>query len=206
MLSPDQPIDPNQLVFKCDWRLGFNVDAKRKAPIGYLLSWSGCGGLKLSADVEVWHPMGSGGDNLPGPTVQCVGIIDSLSFTGPNDPIDVSCLVSRESAANVRAKLSQPLTNSKVRCNWCVLDFDGDRKSWYEAAFVRDNQKVDANLDARDGELQMFVNRDSESIAPTLDIRVFGFKFSIVPAPGKAAELEFATGPTIKMVRSWGDN
>lgn len=150
--------------------------------------------------------MGSGGDALPGPTIQCVGVIESFKYSGANDPIDISCFVSREGAANVRAKLAQPLTNSKVRCSWCILDFDGDRKSWYEAAFVRGNAKVDANLDARDGELQMFVERGSEPISPTLDIRVFGFKFSVIPSPGKTSELQFATGPTIKMVRSWGED
>lgn len=202
---PDPRPSPSELAFTCDWRLGFNPRADGKSAVGYLLSWSGCGGLRLSSDIEVWHPTGGGGDILSGPKVECVGIIESLTYGGDNDPLEVTCFVSRESAANVRAKLAQPLSNTKVQCSWCVLDFDGDRKQWYEAAYVRGSGDADANLDAEDGELQLFVERQGVPISNTLDVRVFRMQFTIVPAPNKTTQLQFATGPTIKLVREWGD-
>lgn len=199
-------IKPNEPQFKCDWRLALNAQAVKKAPIGYLLSWSGCGGLSLCADIEVWHPLGSTSQVVPGPKIQCVGVIESMTYGGDNDPIELAGYVSRENAANVRAKLAQPLTNTKLSCSWYVLDFDEDRKTWYEAAYVRDGSDAEGNIDARDGEQQLFVQRDSEAISPSIDIGVFRLNFIMVPASGRTTELQFATGPTIKLVRSWGSS
>jgi len=200
------PMDPvaGDLQFECDWRLAFNVEAGKKAPLGYLRSWSGCGGLDLPRDIELFHPIGAGTKALPGPKITCVGVIESLVFRSECDPISVSAFISREGAANVRAKLAQPVPTTKVQCDWVIIDHDDDRKSWYDAAYARDGAKVEANIDVHDGELVISVDRAPEPISPTLDIGVFRFRFQIVPPPGRTTKLEFATGPSIKLVRAWG--
>lgn len=196
----------SDLQFACDWRLAFNVHPGKKAPIGYLLSWSGLGGLNLSTDIEVFHPLGSGTDVVPGPTVTCVGVLESLIFRSAYDPITVSAFISREGAANVRAKLSNPLTSNSVQCEWAIIDYDTDRKCWYDAAYVQDGASLDGNVDSQDGEQMIAIDPVSESLSDTLDISVFRFRFQIVPSPGQTTNLEFATGPTIKLVRAWGDD
>ena len=50
------PPPANNLNFDCDWRFGFNTDPAKKGLVGYVLFWSGCGGLTLPQDIEVWNP------------------------------------------------------------------------------------------------------------------------------------------------------
>lgn len=200
------PLTANNLNFECDWRFGFNLEAQKKGLVGYLLFWSGCGGLTLPQDIEVWNPYSSSGQTIvSGPTVVCVGLIDQFHFDGgPTDPIRVSAYVSKGTAANVRAKLVSPLTNTKLQFTFYIVGYDDEKKAWYEAALIKDAScKVDAVVDTVDGTLQLFVATDATAISDHLDILVYRLEFQAVPALGKTGNLEFATGPTTRVVRQW---
>lgn len=197
----------NNLNFECDWRFGFNVEASKKGMVGYLLFWSGCGGLTLEQDMEVWNPFSSSGQTIvSGPRITAIGLIERFQFQGgASDPISISAYVSKGAAANVRAKLVTPLTNTKIKTAFYIIGFDDEKKAWYEAALIKDATcKVDAVLDTVNGDLQLFVSKEPTAIAEHLDVQVFKMEFQIVPAVGKTANLEFATGPTTRVVRSWG--
>jgi hypothetical protein len=202
------PPAPNNLNFDCDWRYGFNVDARRKGTVGYLLSWSGCGGLTLATDIEVWNPFSSPGQTVvSGAKVVCVGLIEHFKFEGgADDPIRISAFVSKGAAANVRAKLATPLTSTKLKVGFYVMGFDDERKAWYEAALIKDGSgKVSAVVDTVDGVLQLFVANETTPLAEHLDIQLQRIEFQLAPAEGKTATLEFATGPSTRVVRAWGD-
>ena len=84
-----------------------------------------------------------------------------------------------------------------------TLRGDLDKKRWYEAALVRNKKKAEANIDSTKGELQIFIDKESTKIHESLDLRVYKFEFQIVPADGKTSELEFATGPSQRIVKKW---
>lgn len=197
----------NSLDFDCDWHLGFNVTPRLKGTIGYLLTWSGCGGLTLQKDIEVWNPYSGPGQTLvSGPKVECIGLMESFRFEGGEwDPIRIKAYVSKGTAADIRAKLANPLTNTKVKVAWYIIDFDPERKVWYEAAFVKASPSADANIDSASGNLQIFIANEPTRITETLDIAVYPFEFQLVPADGAVANLEFATGPTRRLVKQWGE-
>lgn len=210
MSGQTAPLTANNLNFTCDWRFGFNLEAKKKGAVGYLLFWSGCGGLTLQQDIEVWNPYSSPGQTiLSGSRLTCVGLIEQFQFEGgPNDPMRFSVFVSKGTAANVRAKLVSPLTNTKLKLAFYIIGFDDEKKTWYEAALIKDAScKVDAVLDTIGGDLQLFVATEPTGVAPHLDVQVYKLEFQVVPAIGKTAHLEFATGPTTRVVRQWqGDS
>lgn len=196
----------NNLDFICDWRFGLNVEPKQKGSVGYLLFWSGCGGLTLAQDIQVWNPFSSAGQTIvSGAKVDCIGMIAHFSYEGGSgDPIKISAYVSKGAAANVRAKLASPLSTTKLKVAWYIIGFDGEKKSWYEAALIKDaSGKVDAVLDTVGGVLQLFVANDPTPLSDQLDIQLYRIDFQIVPADGKSANLEFATGPTTRVVRRW---
>ncbi len=113
--------------------------------------------------------------------------------------------MSKGAAANVRAKLVTPLTNTKIKTALYIIGFDDEKRAWYEAALIKDaSWKVDAVLDTVNGDLQLFVSNEPTALADHLDIQVFKMDFQIVPTVGKVANLEFATGPTTRVVRAWG--
>lgn len=192
--------------FDCDFRYGFNVDPMGKATVGYLLSWSGCGGLNLSKDITVWNPFDDAGQTVvSGSTIACVGLIESLRFEGgEDDPMRFVAYVSKGTAADIRSKITRPLTSTKVLLSFYIIGFDDEKKQWYEAAFVKDGQTLEANLDTTGGELQIAASLAPTRVSKTLDIMVYRFEFQVVPAEGASTVVEFASGPTQRIVKQWG--
>jgi hypothetical protein len=195
----------SMLNYDCDWRLGFNLDPHRKGTIGYLLFWSGCGGLSLTKDIEVWNPFSGGGQSIDaGATVKCIGLIESFKFAGEDDaPIRIVAYTSSETAANVRAKLSKPVTATSVQVAWYIVSFDDDRKQWFEASFVKDNGRTQSNVDTANGVLQLFVDNEPVRIDERLDLKAYKLEFQIIPAEGASNLLEFATSSTQRLVLNW---
>lgn len=196
----------NNLDFDCDWRFGFNLHPRGKGTVGYLMFWSGCGGLSLAKDIEVWNPFDAAGQTVVrGPTIKCIGLIESFRYEGgARDPIRIVAYVSKDAAADIRAKLARPLSSARLKVSWYILAFDDDKKAWYEAALIRDGQKAEASIDVDGGQAQMFIASHGTRITDTLDLKVYRFEFQVIPVPGKTATLEFATGPSQRLVKEWG--
>jgi hypothetical protein len=193
------------LDYDCNWRLGFNFNPSAKGTIGYLLFWSGCGGLSLPKDIEVWNPFAGGGQTVvSGATIKCIGLIESFRFSGEDQaPIRMVAYVSQETAANVVAKLAKPITATSLQVAWYVLSFDDDRKQWYEASFIKGNAKASASVDTAGGQLQLFIDNTPMRVDERLDIKAYKFEFQIIPEEGASSYLEFATGPTQRLVKKW---
>lgn len=198
-------VETNNLDYDCEWRLGFNLDPTAKGSIGYLLFWSGCGGLSLTKDIEVWNPFSGAGQTVTsGATIKCIGLIESFRYAGENDSaIRIVAYVSKDTAANVRAKLSNPVTATSVQVAWYIIGFDDDRKQWFEASYVKDGAKAQAAVDTAGGVLQLFIENKPVRVDERLDLKVYKLEFQIIPAEGAASILEFATGSTQKLVKSW---
>lgn len=197
----------NNLNFDCDWRYGINLHPSRKARVGYLLSWSGCGGLNLTKDITVWNPFSTQGQRVvSGPKVDCLGLIETFRFDGDEtDPIRIRAYVSKKTATDVRAKLARPLTNTKLKLGWYIIDFDEDDKLWFEAALVKSPTEATVNVDTAGGNLQLFIDNHATRVDDNLDIRLYGFEFQVVPADGETTNLEFASGSARRLVKQWGE-
>ncbi len=196
----------NDIQLGCDWQGAFNVSSRRKGAFGYLLEWSGLGGLILAKDILVWNPIGGAGAQvLGGQTIPCVAVLERFSFAGdPMDPIRIACYVSKENQTTLRSKLSRELVNTKIKASWKVVDFDDQSKSWFEAVDLMDPKRVDAVVNTVDGELQLFVDAGPTRIGDGLDILVYRFEFELVPHARKPSKLQFAMGPNQRLVRAWG--
>ena len=198
---------PSSLNFDCEWRYGLNLNPGQKGTVGYILDFSGCGGLNLKKDIEVWNPFDSQGQTvLKGDRVKCIGLIEQFRFEGDDgDPIRIRAYLSKGNAADVRAKLAKPLTSTSLNLSWYIIDFDLESKIWYEAAFVKSPKKASTNVDSTNGEIQLFIETEPTRINDTLDIGVYGLEIQVVPADNKKVQLEFATGPMRKLVKQWGE-
>lgn len=198
---------PDALGFDCDWQLGLNLRSSRTGCVGFILSFSGLGGLDLRKDIEVPHPVSDreartivGQDQIG-----CVGLIHRFRYEGGDeDPIRIEAYVSKGSAANVRAKLAKPLADTSLSLAWYIVDFDPETKVWYEAAFLKSQKAAKANVDSTGGSLQLFVDNEATNVADHLDIGVYRLEVQVVPADKKRATLEFATGPRSRLVKRWG--
>jgi hypothetical protein len=194
----------DDLHFDCSWVDAFNLSAGRKGTFGYLLEWSGIGGVNLAKDIVVWNPAWGSIDSLPSDRITCVGILERLAFgADPSDPIRVTCLLSKDNQSNLRAKLGHELTSTKVKASWTLVDYDEYSKSWYQAVELLNPKRLSAALNTADGALQIEVDAVPTPISPSLDIEVYRFEFEIVPTERTQAEIQFATGPTQRVVRAW---
>jgi hypothetical protein len=194
------------LSFDCDWRYAMNVSSLRRARTGYLLSWSGVGGLDLKADMTLENPFSSkGAEALKDKQIKCTGVFERFAFGGEKeDPIRIAAFVSTANAAALRAKIASGIKTTKLKFSFAICDFDIDAKKWFEAGMVQGNAKAAAVVDTMDGQLQLFVDATPTRIQPDIDITVCRIEFQVAPSDKEAAKLRFATGATEKVVKEWG--
>lgn len=197
----------NALDIPCDWRAAFNLSPSRRGTFGYLLQWSGIGGLMLAKDIVVWNPIkGAGTTSLTdkGTTLPCVGIFERLQFGGDeSDPIRISCLVSKENHTSLSSKLAQDLLNTKFKCSFALVSYDESAKSWYDSVQLRSPTTLDAAVNTVDGHLQISTDAKPTVLGENLNIEVFRFEFEMIARPGKVAEIQLATGPTQRFIKKW---
>jgi hypothetical protein len=201
-----EEVEANDFDYDCDHRFGFVMNPSGTATVGYLLVWSGLGGLALSPDIEVWNPFSSPGQKvLKGDRVKCIGLLESLKFAGEeDDPMRFVAWVSQGTAANIRAKIARPLTSTKLDMVFYIISYDEEKKQWYEAGLVKDGKRMKAALDTTGGEVQIFVSNKPTRIQENSETRVYRFEFQVVPAAGETSIVEFALGPTQRFVKRWG--
>ena len=194
------------LDLDCDWGSGLTITPGTSATVGYLLFWSGIGGVNLTKDITVANPFHGGGQTVvTGTTLKCIGLLESFKFNGdPEDPMRVVAYISKESAANLNAKLARPVTNTKVQVGFYVIAFDSETNEWFESLVLKTPDKLSANLDTAGGELQIQCDKKSTRLENQVDLSVVRFEFQIIPAAGSSATIQFATGPTEKIMISWG--
>jgi hypothetical protein len=199
-------VEGNDFDFDCDHRFGFAMNPGGSATVGYLLVWSGLGGLALSPDIEVWNPFSSPGQRvLKGTRVKCIGLLESLRYAGEeDDPMRFVVWVSQDTAASIRAKIAKPLTSTKLEMVFYVISYDDEKKQWYEAGLVKDRGRMKSALDTTGGEVQIFISNKPTRIQENSETRVYRFEFQVVPAAGETSIVEFALGPTQRFVKRWG--
>ncbi len=199
---------PNGLDYDCDFRLGFNFNPSNSGTVGYLLFWSGCGGLSLQKDIQVWNPYsGSGQTIVGGSTISCVGVIEQFRFKGESDaPVRIAAYVSKATAANIRNQVASGVTATSVQVAWYIISYDDERKQWFEAAFIHGGAKAAANVDVVGGVLQLAVDPKPTRLNEQLDILVYRMEFQVVPAEDGSSTLEFASGPTQRLVKTWSQS
>lgn len=194
------------LNFECDTAYALNIVPSEKARVGYLMAFSGLGGLNLKADIELFNPFNSkSGEVLKGTKVKCVGIVEKFAFKGhAKDPIRLALYLSTANAAALRGKMTSGVKSTKVKFSFALADYDLDAKEWFEAAIVQGNAKAAAAIDTMDGVLQLFCDAEARRLDPNFDIVFCRMVFQAAPEPKQKTNLRFATGAKQKVVFSWG--
>ena len=194
------------LDFLCDWRYAMNLSGRQMARAGYLLTWSGVGGLNLTADITVQNPFTStGAVVLTGTSVKCVGVIEKFGFAGDKeDPIRMVAYVSAGNAAALGAKLASGVTSTKFTFSFAICGYDGDAKTWFEAGYVQGGAKASSAVDTMDGKLQLFIDASPVRIAENVNIALCRMEFQGAASTKTASTLQFATGAGEKVTKTWG--
>lgn len=207
-MNLDNRQNRNSLEFNCRWQATFQRKHLEHSMMGYLLSWSGCGGLKLKADAfQLSAPTVSvDGKKVCGPTIKCAGIIESLSYAGtPTGPISMRVFLHKEMAADIRNHFSKPFTNLSVKLAWLIVDYDPSGKSWYGASHLKNPKEAEAVLDTVGGTPQIFLDAQPTLLLPEAGNSGYvRLAFQLVPAAKKKTELEFAAGATERWINTWG--
>ena len=192
--------------FDCDTAQAINRAATSRARVGYLMSFSGLGGVDLKADMTLLTPFNAqGGEVLKGAQVKCVGILEKFGFAGdPKDPIRIAAYITTANAAALRGKIASGVKTTKMKFSFVIADFDLDTKKWFEAACVDGNAKAPSAVDTMDGVLQLFLESQPKRLDPNFDLVFCRLVFQVVPDPKEATKLRFATGATQKVMKRWG--
>ena len=194
----------NSLEFNCAWAAGFQFRKGFHGRLGYLLDWSGCGGLTLKKELRLAAPA-VGAETRKGSKLECIGLIEQLRFEGgPSGPIGFRVYVSRGVAANVLNHFGNPLDSLRLKLAWHVFDFDEGRNCWFDAAHLKSPETAEALSDTRDGAPRLFMDNQPTVLSDTVDMKFFRFEFQVVPAPKKSTTLEFATRSQERRITRWG--
>jgi hypothetical protein len=211
--------------FKCDWKAAINFEPGLHGTFGYLLVWSGCG-IELTPALTLANPFGSPEaqtapvvslDDDKNPVLTCIGVIEDFEYEGgPTDPIYISAFVTRKAAVTLHGAFSPteddpPPTDVEVA--WYIIDCEGAGEPWYEAAHIKGFSNAVANVATDEipgesgGEMKVSISREGTGVTGDdgeIDIRLYEFKFEIIPASGQVTTLNFAQGPALNIVRPWG--
>jgi hypothetical protein len=214
--------------YPCDWRAAFTMDATSKQRCGYLMAFNG---LDLNeaptADndnykINVFTPFNAAGD--PGyskasvtdtdglKTMDCIGVIENLSFAGGvGDPICISAYVSSEFASQIAAKQKASLSTTSINeLGWWVINHDDEEKGWYEEAYPKgmlggDEGFVRGQLNAPGGsDVRLSVANEGTKVSSTMDIVVYNLYFEVIPASDGTYVLNFAQAKSKPFVKGWG--
>lgn len=201
----------------CDWRACVLPDPDARHRRGYLTALAG-GGLYDEADDAPYrmpaHTPFDGEPGCPGvapaldgegATLQCVGVLDSLSWGGrAGDPVRVGAYVSEALGHRLAgwARLGQEATEA-WRLGWWVIAYDPEAEAWFEEAFP---QTADGRVTVRlvkDGSAQrMQVADEPTRIGPDRDDSLRHVELEVLPdAP---CTLHFAAASGRASVRRWG--
>ncbi len=211
---PPSDSSDSGIVLHCAWSLAFNLRSGSKATLGYVSDWRGLGGMSLVPDIVLWSPAPGANTPLPqtlrkqsggGTTadqIRCVAVIEKFQYAGgPADPIRISAFVSKDNQVKLRYKLVRDLPSTMIKLDYAVVGFDEDAKGWYSAVELLSTPS-DAQINTRDGELQLFMAFEPTRIDERLDINVYRLLFEIIPGR-KATRLRLATGPQHRYVSEW---
>ncbi|HEX3478870.1 MAG TPA: hypothetical protein VHT91_27800 [Kofleriaceae bacterium] len=208
----------------CDWKSGFLMDPTSKQRCGYLTAFNGLDlGTEPTKDAEeykisVFTPFNAeapeytqvaptqNDDGLR--TIECIGIIDHLSWGGgAGDPICIGCYVSTEFANQLKAKQKTTLTTTAIKkLGWWIVNYDVENKAWFEEGFPKTSDGfVAGQLNAQGGKsVALQVADEPTVISANIDVQVFQVYFEIVPGANATYALRFAQGKTKPFVKGWG--
>lgn len=206
--------------YPCDWKAGFVMDPSKKMRVGYLLQLEGSD-WALNQDIQVFSPFQAG---APAATTfgtaastftagaaanvdKCVGIIEAYNFEGGvGDAICISAYISAESGAILKGKMQSTLTSTLIKkLGWWIVNFDEDKKVWYEEAYPKTPDIVQGQLNAPGGkDIRLHVADDPTKVHPNIDVNVYNLYFEVVPAANNLFTLQFATSSTTPFMKNWG--
>lgn len=211
----------------CDWKSGFVMDPTNKQRCGYLVSFNGLG-LNTEPDKEndafkirVFTPYNAAAveydqvtvDDVDGQKIlNCVGVLESLSFAGGvGDPICISAYVSSEFANQLKAKQKASLETTVInKLSWWIVNYDVEAKAWFEESFPKGSTEgndgiVKGQLNASGGnQVRLSIAEEPTLISPNLDIQVFNIYFEVVPGSDATYALSFRQAATKAFVKGWG--
>lgn len=198
----------------CDWKSGFLMDPLKKQRIGYLTALK-CIDLDdaLKADVTAFTPFPADSGDYAGFSdiidenkVNVVGIIESYSFAGGvGDPICISAYVSTENANMISGKTKDGVKTTKVNeLGWWIVNYDTEKKGWYEEAHPKSKKAITAQLNESGGTVALHVAQEPTKISPNIDVSVVNVYFEVIPAANAVYDFHFAESLSTKLVRNWG--
>ena len=198
--------DSNGIHFSCEWQKSTNLGPTVRGSMGYLLKWSGCGGLNLPTDIKVWHPwpdsLGKTGEHF-----KCVGLMENFEYGGgETDPIRISAWVSANTKGSIASAITKGIKQTKFNFSFFIVDFDTEKKVWFDKAFViYPFTGVQAALNTTNGAIQLFAGSEPQSIQDHLDIKLYRMEFEAVPQENKVGRLHVAYSKTANVIKKWGE-
>lgn len=210
--------------YECDKNGGFLPDPNEHKRVGYITHLEGFSqtAIVFDANLNVFTPWNNPnltinatftGKNATGPTasatnglqsMKVVGVIEKLAWNGgAGDFIAIDFWTSQENAIQLKTAQQSTLTTTRVNAlNWWVINYDQEKKVWYEQSWPvggpvtgiigpQDNPELNVDLSgapAKDG----------------IDVMVYKVSMQVAPGANLQYTLNFSNAAATTNSKSWG--
>jgi hypothetical protein len=208
--------------FACDKGAGFLPDPNQHNRVGYIthpLGFNSTAPKTLTPDLQVFAPYNSAGPNYSYPAatldkegstngfgkLHVVGVIEKFAWNGgAGDSLAIDFWCSQQNAAQIKAAQQSTLTTTRVdSLNWWIINFDQEKKVWFEQAYPQSGTTVTGLVGPKDNP-ELNVDLNGAPAKDGIDVLVYKVSLSVVPSANLRYGLHFANSADQPTVKSWG--
>jgi hypothetical protein len=210
--------------YECDKNSGFLPDPNEHKRVGYVTSLAGFGQtsqLVFKADLTVYTPWNStekinavfgGKSSGTGPAgmnqnalgkLNVVGVLEKIAWNGgAGDFIALDFWMSQENAIQLKSAQQSTLTTTRVdECNWWCINYDQEKKVWYEQAYP--NTAITGIVGPQDNP-ELNVDLTGAPAKDGIDVMVYKVSMQVACGANQQYSLTFANAANAPNVKSWG--
>ena len=173
---------------------GFNFKKDKQDPVGFITKLT-IGGTEVKADLTTCKDPTS-----PSDSIKAVMVLDGFSWdTGVTDPLGFTGRISVDNKQIVQNMLLGTLTNTEVKAEFTVYEYDPQKKKYFKAAY--NNEELSCLISKSGDDLSIFVADD-----PAAEVQSpINYTMTIDLSPQeKQQSMSLATGDQQNVVKSWG--
>lgn len=183
-----------QIQKLCDVSQGFHHKQETQTTVGFITKLT-IGGDDLTADILVKNPL------RPADDLQVVAVVSDLLWElEVTDAVYVTGRLLVRNRQTIMARLIGDITNSEIRFQLTVYEFDPVSKAYFKCFHVSDTDMLGA-LETNGSDLNLSLSDEpSREVPSPLN---YTFYIGIKPQP-TAQTITLAISPTKEFVKSWG--
>jgi hypothetical protein len=202
--------------FECDKNGGFLPDPNEHKRVGYITALSGfstSGSITFANDLKVFSPWNGSSKNFGIALekaenglykTEVVGVLEKFAWNGGvGDFISIDFWCSQENAVKLKDAQQSTLTTTRVdTLGWWIINFDQEKKIWYEQAYP--NVPTISGIVGPQDNPELNVDLSGAPAKDGIDVMVYKVSMQVACGANEQFYLTFANTAQKSNTKAWG--